>query len=82
MIYDIQEVFKDEGTTEQYYAKMDALIARLGDKCAAIGECGLDYDRLEFATKEVQNKYDLFSCQSISNAFRPGSQVSASDVFT
>ena len=33
---------------------MDALITTLGDRCAAVGECGLDYDRLEYAPMKLQ----------------------------
>lgn len=39
-----------------YYHKMDALIMKLGEKCTAVGECGLDYDRLEYSPKETQLK--------------------------
>lgn len=50
----IQEVFKESQDTAEYYRRMDELIAQLGEKCAAVGECGLDYDRLEYAPKEAQ----------------------------
>ncbi|TEB38982.1 Metallo-dependent hydrolase, partial [Coprinellus micaceus] len=44
---------------EAYLADLDALIA--GDKgsgrVVAIGECGLDYDRLHFSPVEIQKKY-------------------------
>jgi len=35
---------------------MDSKIEELGERCSAVGECGLDYDRLEYATKEDQLK--------------------------
>ena len=47
-------VFKAEGTIEDYFQRMKDLIEELGPKCAAIGECGLDYDRLKFSSKEQQ----------------------------
>lgn len=46
------EVFKNGGTVQDYYTRMDELIARLGVSCSSIGECGLDYDRLEHSSKE------------------------------
>lgn len=48
-------MFKKGGNLEDYRKKMEDLIQELGEKCSAIGECGLDYDRLHFATKEQQN---------------------------
>lgn len=50
------EVFKKGGTVEAYYKKMDELISKLGNKVSAIGECGLDYDRLDYSDKETQHK--------------------------
>jgi len=49
-----KEVFQKGWTLDKYYAEMDALIEKLGWRCSAIGECGLDYDRLEHSTKEQQ----------------------------
>ncbi len=49
---------------------MQGLIEQMGEKCVMIGECGLDYDRLDYSSKEQQlavfpvhfelaKKYDL-----------------------
>jgi len=45
------------GGKERYFKNMEDLIVRCGEKCVAIGECGLDYDRLMCSTKETQLKY-------------------------
>lgn len=52
----VNEVEKNGRTQDEYYSQMDEMITKLGDKCTAIGECGLDYDRLEWSTKETQLK--------------------------
>ena len=45
----IQEVNRDS-----YFEEMTALVGRFGRKLVAIGECGLDYDRLNYSSKEQQ----------------------------
>ena len=45
------------GGKERYFKNLEDLIVKCGDKCVAVGECGLDYDRLMCAEKEVQLKY-------------------------
>jgi len=45
------------GGQERYFKNLENLIVKCGDKCVAIGECGLDYDRLMCSEKEVQLKY-------------------------
>ena len=45
------------GNPEKYFKELEELIVNYGDKCVAIGECGLDYDRLMCAEKDVQLKY-------------------------
>ncbi len=45
---------------EKYIQELEKLIAEFGDKFVAIGECGLDYDRLEFSSKEIQLKHFPF----------------------
>lgn len=46
---------------EEYYSTLDALLTshsvHMGGCVAAVGEVGLDFDRLEFCSREVQEKY-------------------------
>lgn len=42
--------------SEDYFDKLRDLIREAGPKCIAIGECGLDYDRLHFSPLEAQKK--------------------------
>ncbi|KAF9269409.1 hypothetical protein L218DRAFT_1029692 [Marasmius fiardii PR-910] len=49
-----------EGGPEGYLKALDELVAANltgTGRAVAIGECGLDYDRLHFASKEVQKKH-------------------------
>ncbi|KAK9153367.1 hypothetical protein Sjap_000847 [Stephania japonica] len=51
--------FEDSGDPEKYFQNLISL-ARKGvekGKVVAIGECGLDYDRLQFCSAEIQKKY-------------------------
>lgn len=47
------EILHDEAA---YYAKMETLFHDFKDVTVAVGECGLDYDRLEYSPKEVQKR--------------------------
>mmetsp|Transcript_17727 Transcript_17727/g.32008 ORF Transcript_17727/g.32008 Transcript_17727/m.32008 type:complete len:305 (-) Transcript_17727:1170-2084(-) len=42
--------------SDDYFDQLRAVIREAGPKCIAIGECGLDYDRLHFSTKEHQHR--------------------------
>ncbi|KAK9125822.1 hypothetical protein Scep_014668 [Stephania cephalantha] len=51
--------FEDSGDPEKHFQDLISL-ARKGvekGKVVAIGECGLDYDRLQFCSAEIQKKY-------------------------
>ncbi|KAL1501957.1 hypothetical protein ABEB36_007179 [Hypothenemus hampei] len=44
-------------TPETYLQGLNDLIKNNQEKVIAFGECGLDYDRLQFCSKDVQKKY-------------------------
>ena len=50
------EPAKEKQTIEEYFNHIDKFLEeKIGEgKVVAIGECGLDYDRLNFANKETQ----------------------------
>ncbi|KAJ2720942.1 hypothetical protein GGI07_004292 [Coemansia sp. Benny D115] len=51
------EIDKHKGGADGYFAELRDLINSNRDHVVAIGECGLDYDRLHFSSRETQNAY-------------------------
>ncbi|XP_076299508.1 deoxyribonuclease TATDN1 [Lasioglossum baleicum] len=49
--------FEESGNPEAYLKSLSDLAVDNKDKVIAIGEMGLDYDRLQFCSKDVQKKY-------------------------
>ncbi|KZC13649.1 PREDICTED: putative deoxyribonuclease TATDN1 [Dufourea novaeangliae] len=49
--------FQESGDPEAYLELLSDLAVNNKDKIVAIGEMGLDYDRLQFCSKDVQKKY-------------------------
>jgi len=55
----------------EYMKSLEKLIADNPRKVVAIGECGLDYDRLHFCPKDIQKKYFERQLQLSSNTKLP-----------
>ncbi|XP_014254061.1 putative deoxyribonuclease TATDN1, partial [Cimex lectularius] len=49
--------FEKSGDPDKYLQDLSDLINEARPKVVALGECGLDYDRLNFSGKELQLKY-------------------------
>ncbi|XP_046747980.1 putative deoxyribonuclease TATDN1 [Diprion similis] len=49
--------FEESGDPESYLKSLTDLASENKDKIVAIGEMGLDYDRLQFCPKDTQKKY-------------------------
>lgn len=45
---------------DEYFNGLLKLVQDNYDKVLAIGECGLDYDRLHFCTADVQKKFTFY----------------------
>ncbi|XP_028138862.1 deoxyribonuclease TATDN1 [Diabrotica virgifera virgifera] len=64
-----KEFEENGGDGHSYLDKLKDIIVEGGDKVVAVGECGLDYDRLQFCPKDIQLKY--FELQlSLSEKFK------------
>ena len=60
--------FEESGDPDAYLKSMTDLATDNRDKIIAIGEMGLDYDRLNFCSKDTQKKYfemQLSLCSSL-----------------
>lgn len=51
------EEFNSSGDPSNYFNSLSNIVSENLDKVVAIGECGLDYDRLQFCAKDVQKLY-------------------------
>lgn len=49
--------FEESGDPEAYLSSLSEIAINNKDKIVAIGEMGLDYDRLQFCSKDIQKKY-------------------------